>query len=694
MTPHIEPIPNRNACLSGDMRDETYASDEIIERAEDWSQGYALLAPDNESDNLLERTDAPTQRPLTLKKPSRIHVPRHILYPPLKIEQILLWADAYYERTGKWPHAHGGPIPEAAGENWKRVDTALRLGLRGLPGNSTLARLLSEHRGHRTRSTLPPLSEAQILAWADAHHAATGRWPIVTSGEILNASGETWGAINATLVEGLRGLPGGSTLARLLAAQRGVPNRAQLPTLTEEQILAWADAHYKRTGHWPKCNSGYVEDSPLEKWAPLDNALHQGLRGLPGGSTLAKLLLERRGVANNLSTPRLSESQILVWADVYEQQHGRWPSPTSGPIEAAPRETWGKIDNALKIGLRGLPGGSSLKLLQSEGRDQGKQIQSEYIAETNEGPADKTSSTPTLDKSPQARSRPLSIDQILAWADAHYQRTGRWPTTTSGPITDSSSETWPRVSEALYQGSRGLPGGSSLAKLLSEQRGYRNPKTIPPLTETQILAWADAYHDRTGKWPTAKSGPIIEAPGETWMAVAMAISLGRRGLPGGSTLPHLLAEQRGLQHPDATPRLTEEQILVWADDYHATNGKWPISTSGSIAGTSGETWSTVQQTLRVGGRGLPGGLTLAQLLLERRGVVHFRAVPRLSESQILTWALAYRQRHGRWPTTKSGTVDDAPTETWIGINGALTQGTRGLPGRSSLKRLLEQHEMA
>jgi hypothetical protein len=38
----------------------------------------------------------------------------------------------------------------------------------------------------------------------------------------------------------------------------------------------------------------------------------------------------------------------------------------------------------------------------------------------------------------------------------------------------------------------------------------------PTLTVEQILAWAEAYHARTGRWPTAASGPVTEAPGEHW----------------------------------------------------------------------------------------------------------------------------------------------------------------------------------
>jgi hypothetical protein len=58
----------------------------------------------------------------------------------------------------------------------------------------------------------------------------------------------------------------------------------------------------------------------------------------------------------------------------------------------------------------------------------------------------------------------------------------------------------------------------------------------------QILEWADAHFARTGKWPTAASGPVAGAPGETWKAIDAALRRGFRGLPAGSSLAWLLAE--------------------------------------------------------------------------------------------------------------------------------------------------------
>jgi len=144
----------------------------------------------------------------------------------------------------------------------------------------------------------------------------------------------------------------------------------------------------------------------------------------------------------------------------------------------------------------------------------------------------------------------LAVEQILVWADAHRRRTGDWPRAASGPIPEAPGETWQIVESALREGARGLEGGSSLARLLQQHRGLRNPKNLPPLSEKQIVAWAKAHRDRTGRRPSAQSGPILEAPGETWERVDTALRDGSRGLPKRSTLAQLLNDH-GLKRPGA-----------------------------------------------------------------------------------------------------------------------------------------------
>jgi hypothetical protein len=225
---------------------------------------------------------------------------------------------------------------------------------------------MEQHRGVRNPKGLPPFTVAHILAWADAHHERTGRWPTVRSGPIEGSSGETWRAVEHALQEGFRGLPGGTTLARLLEKHRGVRNKGALPCLTIEQILIWADAHYARTGRWPDSMSGPIAEAPDETWCNVNYAFHSGARGLPAGLSLNAVLAEHRGVPRKTRLGHLTVPRILRWAHAYRNKTGKWPTAASGPLHGTLGPNWRALDLALRRGYNGLPGGWSLYRLLAE----------------------------------------------------------------------------------------------------------------------------------------------------------------------------------------------------------------------------------------------------------------------------------------------------------------------------------------
>jgi hypothetical protein len=580
-------------------------------------------------------------------------------YAELCESRILAWADAFHERTGRWPRIQSGLIPEQLGETWRKVDTALRCGLRGLPGGSSLAQLLGEQRQVRNFGQPPPLSVPQVLGWADSYHRCTGQWPTSKSGPIPEAPGETWRAADQALRLGIRGLPGGSSLARLLAEHRGYRNPQQLARLTLRRVLTWADTYHRRTGSWPTLRSGPIPEAPGETWLGVNSALKVGRRRLRGGSSLAQLLAKHRGVRNPKKLPRLTVRRILGWARAYRRRTGCWPNAASGPIPEAPGETWSNVRAALFTGCRGLPAGLTLADVFGLRR----------TAASN------------------SERSPLTVSKILAWADAHHKRTGAWPHARSGPVAESPEETWRGIHEALRTNQCGLSRGMTLLQFLVERRGLRTRLYLPRLTKKQIMAWAHKYHRRTGAWPSALSGPIPDAPGETWRTVDEALKLGLRGLRPKSSLARLLARVAYARNRTNLPRLTLEQILAWADDYHRRTGSWPTDKSGPIRGSREETWSGVALALRFGYRGLRAGLSLAQLLARERGARNRASLPPLNSAQVLVWAKEHFQRTGSWPTQHSGLVTGAMGETWAGLDLALRFGYRGLRGGSSLARL-------
>ena len=73
----------------------------------------------------------------------------------------------------------------------------------------------------------------------------------------------------------------------------------------------------------------------------------------------------------------------------------------------------------------------------------------------------------------------------------------------------------------MAQGSRGTLQGPAACRAAPHWlacwpriAGRETLGSLPALSVEQILAWADAHHARTGRWPNHKSGPIAEAPDE------------------------------------------------------------------------------------------------------------------------------------------------------------------------------------
>ena len=275
----------------------------------------------------------------------------------------------------------------------------------------------------------PPLTIDKILAWADAHHKRTGCWPTSRSGSIHGTRDENWNAVNHALCAGYRGLSRGLSLCKLLLKHRGKSAKPQRPVLTIDQILAWADAHHKRTGCWPTSRSGSIHGTRDENWNAVDDALGAGHRGLPRGLLLRKLLLKHRGKSVNLRRPALTIDQILAWADAHHKRTGKWPGVLSGRIHDAKDETWQGVD------FRPAHGDPRL--------------------------AARIVATQTVGEVPRAQFQSgrssLTIPQILAWADEHHQRTDKWPGVYSGRISAALMKAGRRLTEPCGEANGGFP---------------------------------------------------------------------------------------------------------------------------------------------------------------------------------------------------------------------------------------------
>ena len=394
--------------------------------------------------------------------------------PDLTIEQILAWADAYFEAAGTV--AERGVRTDRRGPEDKLESDqhVAAKGRRGLPGGTTLERLLVEHRGEPAKRRHIELTVEQILAWADTHYEAAGSWPTAASGPVARCSGAHMELGQHHAAQGRPGPAGRLDACPLAEAARSGgrdwPMAKRPSALTVDLILSWADAYHEEHGNWPNKGSGPVPDAPKYRWSWVDTMLREGVPGLPGGSTLARLL-EQHGRAawrprQNARTA-LTVDLILSWADAYHQEHGNWPSTRSGAVPGAPAENWNNINQALWTGRQGLPPRMSLARLLAEKRG----------ARNQKG-------LPTL-----------SINQIVAWAEAHHAATGklahgqrrRCP---KHPPKSGLRSTNLRTATVVDQAARHCAAAER-----NTPRG-RNTCTLDT-----IRAWGEAHHTATGRWP-------------------------------------------------------------------------------------------------------------------------------------------------------------------------------------------------
>ena len=309
---------------------------------------------------------------------------------------------------------------------------------------------------------------------------------------------------------------------RLLAEHRGYRNIGDLPRLKVSQILEWADAFQAQTGRWPTMRSGPVAGTSTETWHRLDSALRRGARGFARPHFAPPAAGQISWGAESNQSAALDRGIDLAL--------GQAPSPPDGSL--AERSVWGR---------RGRPR-RNLAADRSFPAGRGAGFAGRFLA----GPAC------SLNTAACAISG--------ACLPTPWSRFFGGPThTTGGPgsgprgtweRSPSAGETWRAVQAALNRGQRGLHGGSSVPRLLAEHRGVRHPQDKMRFTLAQIRAWAAAHLKRTGQWPTPVAEPIPEAPEETWQRVNGALREGRRGLRGGSSLFRLCPRHcRNGQHP-------------------------------------------------------------------------------------------------------------------------------------------------
>ena len=509
----------------------------------------------------------------------RIHRTGNTLRENWTEATILDLADRFFAAYGRWPGAKDGPVEDGTKATWVGIDIALRKGIRGLPGGSSLPLLLAKQRGFLGRGDQREFTYDDILVWADSHYARTGSWPNCKTGPILECPGDTWADMDRRMRLGQRGFDRKLSLAQFLHAERCARIKGQPSQLTEKAIIEWAKHHYYITGNWPTHTSGQVLDAPEEAWSAINGALIQGLRGLHRTTSLAKLIAEFGGkrITDKGSAP-VDMQRVRQKINEYYAEHGVWPT------------------ESCKVPVSGANDGLRQDITFAE-----------LIAEE-------------LGDRTRTSMPDLTFATILGWCDSHKSATGDWPTANSGMVLDSPNESWDRLSHCMARGLRGLPEAISLSRLLERERGVPH-RFRCDLTVELILAWADDYMAKHGEYPTRNSKQgIPQSPGDKWRHIDHALINGTRSLPGASSLSQVLVQHRGKRTLRNAPPLTPEQIEQWARLHFERTGTWPSNTAGGrVLDAPEEAWRAINDALAQGKRGLKGCgyRSLAELLDKR-----------------------------------------------------------------------------
>lgn len=497
------------------------------------------------------------------------------------------------------------------------------------------------------------LTEEMIWEAAQNHNEQTGIWPcIATKGDIENFPVKNWNSVNQSLSVGCNGLPGGSSLAKLLDER--VPGRAKIIP-TEELIIEAIKTYFEQTGKIPLQKTvSPVPGLPGHSWSSLGAALERGSYGLPGGSSLSK-------IADSIYLDRvkisLTEELIVESIKVYLEQTGNLPhSHNKDFVPNLLNYNWVTIDAALKFGRYGLPGNSSLAILLNT-----------HFSE----------------------QKALTEENIVKSMVIYHEQTGKWPTSiTSGKAPGLGDHTWGSLNSSLKRGSHGLSvSGSSIPKLLNKYLSERKN-----LTEDLIWEVAQEWLKQTGKWPNiGVVGKINHLKNMTWALVNKSLKEGLHGLPGGSSLLKLLTERGASIKQRNEICLTEALIWKAAQNWFKRTGSWPAErTIGNIPELPNCNWVQLNQSLRTGLHGLPGGSSLAKLLVFN-GVENNSCKQILTEDMILRAAQNWFKQTGRWPTRRTiGKIPEFPGHVWYGVNRILKEKSNKTLSQLSNERLSEE----
>lgn len=258
--------------------------------------------------------------------------------------------------------------------------------------------------------------------------------------------GGTWWSIHQALTKGLRGLPGGSSLAKERDALVGARRRGRL---TRQGIIDAVMAHHRDHGSWPRFTTTGTISGLGYSWSGVGRALRDGrVASFPKGSSFTKLVMECQG--RSAPAP-LTIAMVRKAVRAFYEANGTWPSRSAPGEVPVIGGKWMTLGTALSEGLRGLP---------KQGTDGRPLSLARIVAQLSGVPV---------------RSKPLTVELIQESMVAWRRKEGQWPSSLTDGVAPKIGVKWRSLNSFLRTGSRGLPSGLSLAKVrgMIEDRGRR-----------------------------------------------------------------------------------------------------------------------------------------------------------------------------------------------------------------------------
>lgn len=351
------------------------------------------------------------------------------------------------------------------------------------------------------------------------------------------------------------------------------------------------------------------------------------------GQMAAKFSEKLRASAGNTWTV----SEIVSEMIALEKRTGKLPTKlTPGHIAALGYVTWNAVDRALYHGFHGLPGGSSLSLIQ-EG----------FI---------KLSARGKIHELPMEQ-----FDEVIC--EWHRER-GMWPSKSTKGRCDRLRVSWGTIHDNLVK------KGTSLAAVVARLSNQSYRKKNWTITELERLVLS--HYERCGEWPSLATQGFAPETTMSWTAIS------ERLRNNGSSLAMIVAKLANTtyKHEEFTMRQFEEMIT----EEHERSGNWPTDNSKGYAPGTTLSWCAVGVRLR------KLGTTLSCVVDRLSGRTPLRQ--KLSEQLIEKWVIDWMRHTGMEPGPKTEGTIPGTSLSWANINDNLKYGKRGLPGGDSLTKMV------